>query len=131
MGLLVFLVIGLAIMGYGVHEAVLDYRLRRHGIRARGLVARYESSSGTGGSGPSPHAVVAYVDDQGCMRELQDQRTGRSGLRVGGPAPVIYLPGAPGTARIDIARRSMWRIVPSLTFGCLFASLALWELVRR
>ncbi|MFD3942015.1 alpha/beta hydrolase [Streptomyces sp. NPDC058579] len=68
-----FLVIGLAVLGYGVHEAVLLYRLRRHGIRARGLVARYESSSGTRGSGRST----------------------------------------------------------SLAFGCLFASLALWELVRR
>ncbi|WP_432140990.1 DUF3592 domain-containing protein [Streptomyces sp. bgisy084] len=131
MGLVVFLVIGLAIMGYGVDEAVTHYRLRRHGIRARGLVARYESSSGTGGSGPTQHAVVEFVDDQGYMRELRDQGTGHSGLRVGGPALVIYLPSAPGTARIDIAWRSLWRIVPSLAFGCLFAGLAVWELVRR
>lgn len=131
MGLAVFLVIGLSAMGYGVYEALLHYRLRRHGIRARGLVARYESSSGTGGSGPTQHAVVEFVDDQGYIRELRVQGTGRSGLRVGGPASVIYLSGAPETARIDIAWRSLRRIVPILAFGCLFAGLALWELVRR
>ncbi|MEV0118451.1 DUF3592 domain-containing protein [Streptomyces sp. NPDC050844] len=130
MGLVVFLAIGLATMGYGVYEAALHYRLRRHGIRARGLVARRESSAGTGGSGPTQHAVVEFVDDQGHMREVRDQRTGRSVLRVGGPALVIYLPGAPGTARIDDAWRSVWRIVPVLGFGCLLTGLALWELVR-
>ncbi|MER5940404.1 DUF3592 domain-containing protein [Streptomyces sp. NPDC001928] len=131
MDLVVFLVIGLAALGYGVHEAVLLYRLRRHGIRARGLVARYESSSGTAGSGHSTRAVVTFVDDQGYMHEFRDRETARPDLRLGGPAPVIYLPSAPGAARIDMPWRRLWTIVPSLAFGCLFAGLALWELVRR
>ncbi|SHM95759.1 DUF3592 domain-containing protein [Streptomyces yunnanensis] len=131
MGYVVCLVIGLAGLGYGGYEAVLHYRLWRHGIRARGFVARFESSSGAGGSGATQHAVVEFIDDQGYMREFTDQETARSGLRLGGPARVIYLPGAPGTARIDMVWRSLSRIVPCLAFGCLFAGLALWELVRR
>ncbi|MFJ9855400.1 DUF3592 domain-containing protein [Streptomyces sp. NPDC101150] len=139
MGYVVFLVFGLALTGYCVYEAVLLYRLRHHGIRARGLVTRYESSSGAGGSGPTQHAVVEFVDDQGHMRQLRDQETGR-GLGLQASAPVIYLPGAPGTARIDmrdggVRQGLIWkglsRIVPCLVVGCLFAGLALGELVRR
>ncbi|UUN30148.1 DUF3592 domain-containing protein [Streptomyces sp. FIT100] len=139
MGYVVFVVLGLALTGYGVHEAALLYRLRHHGIRARGLVTRYKSSSGTGGNGPTRHAVVEFVDDQGHMRQFRDQETGR-GLGLQASAPVIYLPGTPGTARIDmrdggvrqgLVWKSLSRIVPCLAVGCLFAGLALWELVRR
>lgn len=76
MGHVVLLVLGLSIVGYGVHQAVLHNRLRRHGFRVRGLVAHHESSPGTGGSGPTTCTVVEFVDDQGHTRELRDQATG-------------------------------------------------------
>lgn len=46
-------------------------------------MARFESSSGAGGSGATQHAVVEFIDDQGYMREFTDQETARSGLRLG------------------------------------------------
>ncbi|MEL5956640.1 DUF3592 domain-containing protein [Streptomyces sp. CLV115] len=127
MDYVVLLVLGLGAVGYGVHQAVLHYRLRRHGIRVRGLVARYESSPGTGGSGPTTYTVVEFIDDQGRACELRDQATGRRRLRVGDGAPVLFLPGAPGNARVDIAGRRLGEYVPFLVACCLFVGYALWR----
>ncbi|MFI1964569.1 hypothetical protein ACH429_10670 [Streptomyces pathocidini] len=80
-----------------------------------------------------------FVDDQGHMGQFRNQETGR-GLSLQASVLVVYLPGAPGTARIDmrdggvrqgLVWKSLSRIVPCLAVGCLFAGLAFWELVCR
>ncbi|MEU9338475.1 DUF3592 domain-containing protein [Streptomyces sp. NPDC048290] len=128
MGVTVFLLIGLAVLAYGLYEAQLHYRLRRHGIRVMGIVARHESSSG---GGPSLRLVVQFVDEQGQVHEARNREPERMTLRIGGQAPVVYLPGAPRTARIDDGGRSLWRLVLVVGLGCLFTGLSLWDMVSR
>jgi hypothetical protein len=92
---------GLVLIGIAAREAVHQRRLWREGVRTEGLVVRHRRSSG-GEGGSVSFAVVNFVDVQGRPHEFE---VGAKGLAVGGQAPVVYLPGAPETARVDLSSK--------------------------
>ncbi|MFG2324552.1 DUF3592 domain-containing protein [Streptomyces sp. NPDC048568] len=123
------LLAGLAVVGAGIHEAVLQRRLRRAGTRADGLVVRHHRSTGTRGEGVTFTAVVEFTDAQGCSHQFQARTSGVKRLPVGGRAPVRYLPGAPSTARVDLTGKRVESVVLPLGAGGLFTAVAIWMLL--
>lgn len=63
---------------------------------------RYDRSSGDGVSGPSLFAVAAFTDVDGNPGEASATSSGTN-WPISHPVPVIQLPGAPSTARIDLS----------------------------
>ncbi|WP_255955146.1 DUF3592 domain-containing protein [Streptomyces odontomachi] len=120
------LVAGLVVLGAGTHEAMIQRRLRRAGIRARGRVVRHRVHSGK--DGPVYFAVVEFVDVQGGRHTFQARSSGVRGLPVGGAVPVRYLPDAPKGARIDLTRRRVGDIAFPLAVGSLFTAIGIWML---
>ncbi|WP_329471300.1 DUF3592 domain-containing protein [Streptomyces sp. NBC_01723] len=123
------LLAGLAVVGAGIHEAVLQRRLRRAGTRVDGLVVRHHRSTGTRGEGVTYTAVVEFTDAQGCSHQFQARTSGVKRLPVGGRAPVRYLPGAPSTARVDLTGKRVESVVLPLGAGGLFTAVAIWMLL--
>ncbi|MET8021888.1 DUF3592 domain-containing protein [Streptomyces decoyicus] len=102
MGLpVLFIIIGFVGFGYAIREFALQRRLRREGVRAEGVVVRHRSSRSN--EGTVYFAVVNFVDAQGSPHEFEGKASGVKGLPLGGQAPVLYLPSAPQTARIDLS----------------------------
>lgn len=124
------LLAGLAVLGFGTSEAVLQHRLRRKGIRVGGLVVRHNlRSAGKEGGPPSRFAVVEFVDAHGSRHTFQAGASGVRGLPVGGGVPVRYLPhDVPKSARIDLTRRRIWDIGGLLAIGTLFTAIGIWML---
>ncbi|WSU40208.1 DUF3592 domain-containing protein [Streptomyces sp. NBC_01089] len=121
------LLAGLTALGFGTHEAVVQYRLGREGIRVQGLVVRHRVNFGK--DGPVHFAIVEFVDVQGSRHTFQSGSSGVRGLPVGGGVPVRYLPGnAPKSARIDLARRRVKDVAFSLALGTLFSAIGIWML---
>ncbi|MEU7487056.1 DUF3592 domain-containing protein [Streptomyces sp. NPDC042319] len=122
-----FLLMGPVVIGFGIREAALQRRLRHEGIRTEGLVVRHRRKSSSEG-GHTTFAVVNFVDAQGGPHEFQAQSSGVKGLPVGGQAPVLYLPGAPKTARLDISSKRVGHLVASSVGGIAFMAIAIWML---
>jgi hypothetical protein len=99
--LIVLLVAGLAVLALGVREGRLHRRLRREGVRVTGTVVRYVRSPGDDSPGQSLFAVVGFTDAAGNRAEVKATSSGTD-WPIGHPVPVIHLPGAPATARIDL-----------------------------
>ena len=124
------LVAGLALIGVGIHETVLQYRLRRGGTRTEGLVVHHSRSTGTRGEGGATFtAVVEFTDAQGRPHRIQARTSGVENLPVGGRTPVRYLPRTPGTARVDLAGKRVESLVLPLGAGGLFLAVAIWMLL--
>ncbi|MFF7609220.1 DUF3592 domain-containing protein [Streptomyces parvulus] len=121
------LVAGLAMIGVGIHETVLQYRLRRGGTRTEGLVVHHSRSTGTRGEGGATFtAVVEFTDTQGRPHQFQARTSGVKHLPVGARTPVRYLPHSPGTARVDLAGKRAESLVLPLGAGGLFIAVAIW-----
>ncbi|MEV0119791.1 DUF3592 domain-containing protein [Streptomyces sp. NPDC050844] len=123
------LLAGLALLGFGTREAVVQHRLQREGIRVRGLVVRHHYVEGSGvDGGPVYFAVVEFVDAQGSRHTFQAGSSGVKGFPVGGGVPVRYLPEAPNRARIDLRRRRIGEVAARLAGGSLFTAVGIWLL---
>lgn len=125
----VLLLAGPVIIGIGIWEAAHRHRLQREGNRTDGLVVRHHKTKGLGKT-TNHFAVVNFVDAQGNRHEFQANVSGVEGLPVGRHAPVIYLPGNPKNARLDIASKRLWSIVLPLMIGITFTAVAIWMFSR-
>ncbi|WP_344566580.1 DUF3592 domain-containing protein [Streptomyces axinellae] len=123
---MLFLLIGPVIIGFGVREAAHQRRLRSQGIRTEGRVVRHRRKSGN--EGPVSFAVVNFVDTQGSPREFQHRASGVKGLPVGGHVPVLYLPGAPESARLDLSAKRFQTVGMPFAGGLGFMAIAVWML---
>ncbi|WNM35794.1 DUF3592 domain-containing protein [Streptomyces sp. Li-HN-5-11] len=124
-GQLVTVLLGLAVIGLAVYEIALQRRLRREGIRVQGVVVRHAVS--TSGEAPSRHAVVSFVDVNGVPHEYRSTLSGTRKLPVGRQVPMVYLPGAPTKARIDIGSRRWGEVAIPTLFGMAFTAAGiLW-----
>ncbi|MGN5633522.1 DUF3592 domain-containing protein [Streptomyces sp. AC154] len=123
------LLAGLTTLWFGTREAVLRHRLRRKGIRARGLVVRHDlRGAGKDGGPPSRTAVVEFVDARGSRHTLQAGSSGVKGLPVGGEVPVRYLHDVPERARIDLIGKRIVDVAFPLALGTLFTAIGIWML---
>lgn len=122
LGQLLTVLCGLLVIGFAVYEIALQRRLWREGIRVQGVVVRHVVRRST-----SPHAVVGFVDADGEPHEHQSALSGTRKLPVGRQVPVIYLPGAPQKARIDISSRRWGEVAIPAVFGTVFTAFGiLW-----
>ncbi|MFF2652159.1 DUF3592 domain-containing protein [Streptomyces sp. NPDC058045] len=94
----------LVIIAFGVHEAVIQRRLVRDGLRAEGTVISVRQVSNGKGGGHHDVPLVRFVDAQGRAHEFEPNSSVARDIPMGGRAPVIYLPSSPDTARIDGTR---------------------------
>ncbi|MFC5184884.1 DUF3592 domain-containing protein [Actinomadura harenae] len=123
---LLSLLAGLVIIGFGTYEAAHGRRLRRDGVHAEGRVIRHRQERGT--DGVVTYAVVGFVDAQGTTHEFEPTSSGARGLPVGGRVPVLFLPGAPNSARVDRTGRRLAGIVGPLAGGSVFTAIGIWLL---
>ncbi|MEW2548610.1 DUF3592 domain-containing protein [Streptomyces sp. NPDC047002] len=121
------LLLGVAGIGSGIYEAVVHRRLRREGVRVQGVVVRHRRS-GSAKDGVSYTAVVGFFDAQGSRHEFEAGLSGVKGLPVGGAAPVLYLPGAPKTARVDLAGKRIGNVAFPMAIGGVFTAAAVFLL---
>lgn len=120
-----FLLTGVVVIGFSMREGAHQRRLRREGIRTEGLVIRHRMETVSGG-GSVAFAVVNFVDAQGGSHEFKCKGSGVWGLPVGGRAPVLYLPGDPETARIDLAWKRFGNVGVPLMIGIVLTASAIW-----
>lgn len=125
----VLLLAGLVLLGFDTHEVVIQQRLRRAGVRVRGVVVRHRRQ--TRKDGTVYFAVVEFVDAQGGRHTFEGRSSGVKGLPVGGGVPVRYLPDAPKRARIDLTRRRIWDVAFPLALGTLFTAIGIWMLATH
>jgi hypothetical protein len=124
---LMLLLAGPVTIGFSIYEAAHHRRLLRAGVRAEGMVVRHRRQSSAKG-GTAYFAVVNFVDAQGIPHEFEANSSGVRGLPVGGRAPVVYLPGAPESARLDLSGRRLASILVPLGGGILFTAVGIWML---
>ncbi|MER8153645.1 DUF3592 domain-containing protein [Streptomyces sp. NPDC094472] len=122
-----FLLTGPVIIGIGIREAALQRRLLREGIRTDGLVVRHRITHSVGKK-PVYFAVVNFNDAQGNPHEFESNLSGVGGLPVSGRAPVLYLPGAPKSARLDLSSKRIGGIALVLAIGTVWTVLPIWLL---
>ncbi|MFG2672766.1 DUF3592 domain-containing protein [Streptomyces sp. NPDC048445] len=123
------LLAGLIALWAGAREAMVQHRLRRKGIHARGLVVGHSlRGAGKDGGPPSRTAVVEFVDARGSRHTLQPGMSGVKGLPVGGEVPVRYLLDAPEGARIDRTGKRVGEVGFPLVLGTLFTAIGIWML---
>jgi hypothetical protein len=115
--------VGVLLLWAGQRDAVVVRRLRRHGIRTRGLVVdnvRVNSSE----SGPSWVPVIVYADQRGYRVEFSPRMRGTGmGLATGHEVPVVYLPHDPQAARVFTRRHMMGPVLFVLLAGVAFLSV--------
>lgn len=117
---------GLVTLGFGIHEAIVQHRLRREGIRVRGLVVRHSVDHTH--NNPAYFAVVEFFDAQGIRHTFRTSSSGVKGLPVGGEVPVRYSPDAPQRARIDQRRKRIEQVVVPLAGGTVITAIMIWVL---
>ncbi|MER8161282.1 DUF3592 domain-containing protein [Streptomyces sp. NPDC094472] len=122
-----FLLAGPVIIGIGIREAALQRRLLREGIHTDGLVVRHRIKH-TVGKKPIYFAVVSFGDAQGNQHEFESNLSGVEGLPVSGRAPVLYLPGAPKSARLDVSSKRIGGIVLAFAIGIVWTAVPIWLL---
>ncbi|OEU96334.1 DUF3592 domain-containing protein [Streptomyces oceani] len=116
-----FLLTSPVIIGVGFREVVNQRRLLRGGVRTNGLVVRHRASYSQGT--PSYFAVVSFHDAKGERHEFEASFSGVRGLPVGGPAPVLYLPGDPKGGQLDLTSKRRGSVL--LIFGVGIAWLVI------
>ncbi len=120
MGFVVFLsVLGLVVLGFGVREVLLQRRLQREGVRVRGAVVRHARRATSGTNRGAQYAMVGFTRADGTSGEIKVTSSGTREWPVGREVPVVYLPGAPSTARLDLSseRRSIARVFVVVGLG--------------
>ncbi|MBF6049913.1 DUF3592 domain-containing protein [Streptomyces sp. NRRL B-1677] len=122
------LLAGLALLGFGTYEVMVQHRLQREGIRVRGLVVRHHTDGSRIDGGPVYFAVVEFVDARGSRHTFQARSSGVKGFPVGCGVPVRYFPEAPKDARIDLLRRRIAEVAALLAGGTLFTAIGIWML---
>lgn len=105
----IFLVVGLFMLGAGVHEGRTVTRLRRHGLRAQGRVI--DSVASDEGS----YHVIGFTDHHGHSVEFTRPVGTRGQARVGRAVTVMYLPDQPDKARVG--SRAWWLPTVVLVLG--------------
>ncbi|MGW7572546.1 DUF3592 domain-containing protein [Streptomyces sp. NPDC054765] len=114
-------------IGFGIREAGHQRRLRREGIRTKGLVVRHHRRKSSEG-GTTSFAVINFVDAHGSPHAFQARASGVKGLPVGGSAPVRYLPGAPRSARLDLSPKRLVNFGFPVVAGIGFMAITIWML---
>src|SRR5262245_2150162 len=116
--------IAVVLLSIGVREAALVWRLRRHGIRPRGVVVdnvRVNSRD----SGPSWTPVIAFADRRGHRVEFTPRMLGTGlGLATGREVRVVYMAQHPQTARVLMARHMVGPVLVLLIVGVAFLGIA-------
>lgn len=118
-GLLLCTGAGVLLLGVALQDAVVVRRLRREGIRTRGVVV--DNVRVTDSDGPSWAPVVAFTDRYGHRVEFTTRMRGSGlGLPTGREVPVVYLAHNPQTARVHIWRHFVGPVVCLLFGAALF-----------
>ncbi|MET8446098.1 DUF3592 domain-containing protein [Streptomyces sp. NPDC005209] len=116
MGVVVCGGVGIVLLGCAARDAVVVRRLRRDGIRTRGVVV--DNVRVNDSDGPSWAPVIAFHDHLGHRVEFTTKIRGIGmGLPTGREVPVVYLGQNPQTARV-----AMWRHLVGPTVGMLFGA---------
>ncbi|MFG2525797.1 DUF3592 domain-containing protein [Streptomyces sp. NPDC048527] len=124
--LIVMLLLGPLLWVFAWREVRARRRLRYEGIRAVGIVVRHERKvSGTEGTAHVYFPVVAFTDADGAPRECRSAYSGRRGWPVGRKVPVLYLPGTPATAVIDIWAQRVSRVAVLVAAGMVLIAVPL------
>jgi hypothetical protein len=118
MGVVVCGAVAVILVAVALRDGAVVRRLRRHGIRTRGVVVdnvRVHDHR----SGPTWAPVIAFADQRGYRVEFTTRIRGVGmGLATGREVPVVYLPHNPQTARVY-----MWRHMVGPTLFCLLVGL--------
>ncbi|MER5527945.1 DUF3592 domain-containing protein [Streptomyces sp. NPDC002677] len=103
--------VGLGLLAFAVRESAVVMRLRRHGLRTRGVVVDNVRTNDR--QGPKWIPVIAFTDRSGYRVEFSPRMHGSGmGLATGREVEVVYLAADP-----QIARVRMWRhVVGPLVF---------------
>ncbi|MDT9691657.1 DUF3592 domain-containing protein [Streptomyces sp. P9(2023)] len=102
-GMTAFLVCGacgLVPLLLAIREVGIVRRLRRDGIRTRGVVVDNVRSSDS--EGPTWIPVIEFPGQKGRRVRFSPKIRGAGfGLKTGREVPVVYMPGDPTSARVD------------------------------
>ena len=122
-----FLLAGPVIIGIGIREAALQRRLLREGIRTDGVVVRHRATHSVGNK-PVYFAVLNFVDETGSGHEFESKLSGVKGPSVNSRAPVLYLPGRPKSARLDLSSKRIGGAVLVFGIGIVWTAAPIWLL---
>ncbi|MEV0372499.1 DUF3592 domain-containing protein [Streptomyces sp. NPDC050636] len=113
---------GLLPLWLGLREALVVRRLRRDGIRTRGVVVDNVRSDSDGSIWVP---VIAFRDQQGHRVKFTPRIRGSGlGLATGCNVPVVYLPRDPQSARVYTPRHMVGPVVFLLFVGAAFLGFA-------
>jgi hypothetical protein len=149
----VVVIFGLLAVGAGLREARRQWRMRRSGLHATGVVLRYEMTQRARGAernrsrviigstdysdsqlGESPAfyaPVIEFTDEDGTRREFRGKvSSSNRKLPEGSQVPVTYLPGRPETAMLDTLGYKAALLVFPLGVGAVFIAAGLWFALR-
>jgi hypothetical protein len=116
-GVLMCGAVGVLLLVLGVRDVVVVRRLRRYGIRTRGVVVDNVRVRGRGDSGPTWAPIIAFADRMGRRVEFTTRVRGSGmNLATGREVPVVYLAHDPQAARV-LMRRHMTGPWVFLLFG--------------
>jgi hypothetical protein len=91
------------LFGAALRDMVVVRRLRRDGVRTRGMVI--DNVRGDDGDGPKWVPVIAFADHKGYRVEFSPKMTGTGmGLETGRAVDVVYPAHAPQNARVFTSR---------------------------
>ncbi|MGW7422781.1 DUF3592 domain-containing protein [Streptomyces sp. NPDC054813] len=108
-------VVGLGLLGVAAREGAVVRRLRRHGLRTRGVVV--DNVRTRDSDGPKWIPVIAFTDRSGYRVEFSPRMHGSGmGLATGREVEVVYLATNPQTARVRMWRHLVGPLV-FLVFG--------------
>ncbi|MGW2958446.1 DUF3592 domain-containing protein [Streptomyces sp. NPDC001220] len=112
-------VVGLGLLGFAVRESAVVVRLRRHGLRTRGVVVDNVRTNDR--QGPKWIPVIAFTDRSGYRVEFSPRIQGSGmGLATGREVEVVYLAANPGTARVRMWRHVVGPLVLLAVGGAAF-----------
>jgi hypothetical protein len=107
------------LLGAAVREGVVVRRLRRHGLRTRGVVV--DNVRVNDGDKPKWVPVIAFRDHQGYRVEFRPKMVGTGmGLATGREIEVVYLARDPQQARVFNSRHMVGPTLFTLLGAVLF-----------
>jgi hypothetical protein len=118
------LVIGPVVLVFAGRESRIQRRLRAVGSRTLGEVTRYQRSADAESGSVSYFPVVSYRDEAGAVHECRSVRSASPQTwPIGRPVPVVYLPGQPKTARLDVRSQRVLAIGVMMFVGVAFIAV--------
>jgi hypothetical protein len=96
-----FSVIGLLLLAFGLHESWTRRRIAAYGVRVMGYVVGHVPHPEDPSAGP--YAVISYPGEEKMLTYTSSMST-TADWPVGMPVRIGYLPGKPGSTRIDHPR---------------------------